>query len=605
MPQEQAGFERPAPRAPIFRFSPRANRAGEIFWQPWAPETFQKAAREDKPLLLNLTAIWCHWCHVMDETTYSDPEIIRLVNEELVPVRVDADQNPHIQDRYLAGGWPTNSFLTPDGEVLFSGTYIPPDQMLASIQAVLKAWHEDRERLMERLREVEETRRAREEETPKAGTIPPDALDHALRAVERAYDTTYGGFGRAPKFPAFEAVELLETVYMTQGDRPALDKALHTLKKMSEGEIRDRIEGGFFRYATRRDWSEPHYEKMLEGNAGMISNLLDAWRATREDWLADTVREAAGYAVKTLSASGAGGFFGSQDADESYYRADREGRTQMTPPLVDDTIHCDWNGRMCRSLIAAGVSLDQGDWVQRALGTLRFIGDSMMADSGALRHYFRHGRAGGPIGLLADQCEVGWAFLTAFEAAGDRRHLSHAKALAAFMTHSLEDTGGGGFFGAPEEPGALGRLRVREKPFEANALAARFLWRLSAHLGDDWYAREARRSLEWFAPEFKNWGHLGAQYGLAAAELLAPPTRVAILTTSAESGAELLRAAWCAPIPAMVIHPLHPGEELEWGSETFPAHPSPSAYVCVGRECRGPATTPDQLLRLLTGRARH
>jgi len=120
-----------------FRFSPRPNRAAEIHWQEWSNTAFDAARQADKPVLLNLTAVWCHWCHVMDETSWSDPEIIAALNENFIAVRVDADQNPHIQDRYLSGGWPTNAFLSPDGDVLLSGTYIPPTQMKLYIKTVL------------------------------------------------------------------------------------------------------------------------------------------------------------------------------------------------------------------------------------------------------------------------------------------------------------------------------------------------------------------------------------------------------------------------------------------------------------------------------------
>jgi hypothetical protein len=133
--------------AETFRFSSRPNRAHEVRWRTWGADAFEEAAREDRPLLLNLTAFWCHWCHVMDETTYSEPDLIRLLNEELVPLRVDADQHPHVQDRYIAGGWPTNAFLTPSGEVLWAGTYVEPDEFRQVARGVLAAWRGRRDEL--------------------------------------------------------------------------------------------------------------------------------------------------------------------------------------------------------------------------------------------------------------------------------------------------------------------------------------------------------------------------------------------------------------------------------------------------------------------------
>src|SRR5687768_5299395 len=123
-----------------FRFSPRPNRAGEIHWRTWGAPAFAEAAAAGRPVLLNLSAVWCHWCHLMDETTLSDPTIITLLNSELVPIRVDADRSPHVQDRYIAGGWPTNAFLTPTGEVLWAGTYLEPDEFRKVAESVLAAW---------------------------------------------------------------------------------------------------------------------------------------------------------------------------------------------------------------------------------------------------------------------------------------------------------------------------------------------------------------------------------------------------------------------------------------------------------------------------------
>src|SRR5687768_15755313 len=142
-----------------FRFSPRPNRAHEIQWRSWGAKAFADAAAANKPVLLNLTAVWCHWCHLMDETTYSDPALISLINENFLPIRVDADKQPHVQDRYIAGGWPTNAFLTPTGEVLWSGTYITADEFRAVATSVLTAWRERRDELAS---EIEKRRRAME-----------------------------------------------------------------------------------------------------------------------------------------------------------------------------------------------------------------------------------------------------------------------------------------------------------------------------------------------------------------------------------------------------------------------------------------------------------
>ena len=136
---------------PPFHFSPRPNRAHEIRWRPWSPEAFEEARREDKPILLAISAVWCHWCHVMDETTYSDEQVIRLINERFVPVRVDNDQRPDVNARYNMGGWPTTAFLTPDGEVLSGATYVPPEQFRQALEQVSSYYREHRDDIAQKV----------------------------------------------------------------------------------------------------------------------------------------------------------------------------------------------------------------------------------------------------------------------------------------------------------------------------------------------------------------------------------------------------------------------------------------------------------------------
>src|SRR5262245_58590044 len=183
-----------------FRFSPRPNRAHEIQWQPWGQEAFAMASAADRPILLGLTAVWCQWCQQMDETTYSDPILIDLINNSFVTIRVDADQHPHVHDRYIAGGWPTNAFLTPTGEVLWAGTYIPPEQFGAVAESVRSAWSERRAELaveIERRRKALEAARGR---VTAVGIVRREAADDVWSALLDSFDARNGGFGTQPKY---------------------------------------------------------------------------------------------------------------------------------------------------------------------------------------------------------------------------------------------------------------------------------------------------------------------------------------------------------------------------------------------------------------------
>ena len=188
------------------RFSPRPNRAHEIQWRPWGHEAFKQAQHSDRPILLSISAVWCHWCHVMDETTYSDPQVISVINERYVPVRIDRDLRPDIDSHYNMGGWPTAAFITPEGDLLFGCTYTPPQEFAILVQQLADAYQHDKEGIRQRAA------------TLQANSKPSPTLEHNLSAslvreivetTQRAFDASHGGFGDAPKFAHADSLALL------------------------------------------------------------------------------------------------------------------------------------------------------------------------------------------------------------------------------------------------------------------------------------------------------------------------------------------------------------------------------------------------------------
>jgi len=313
-----------------FRFSPRPNRAREILWRPWGDAVFREAQQKGRPILLSISAVWCHWCHVMDETTYSDRRVIEQVNARFIPVRVDNDRRPDVNRRYNMGGWPSTVFLTETGDIVTGATYVPADDLLGVLQRIDEIYTGNRGELVQKgteqraaalsqLREAmkaEESRRATQkaddgaeagdvaaanrEETadvtaPEGVVTPPRSplvdtpapeheeavwgrplMDGVLSGALRAFDPVDGGFGYQPKFPQADVLSFLLLRASGCAD-PQLDETLtRTLDRMADGGLYDRAEDGFFRYATKTDWSEPHYEKMLEDNAKLARVYLDA-----------------------------------------------------------------------------------------------------------------------------------------------------------------------------------------------------------------------------------------------------------------------------------------------------------------------------------------
>jgi uncharacterized protein len=302
-----------------------------IQWQEWGPEAFVRAKQEDKPVLLDIGAVWCHWCHVMDRESYEDETLAPLINEHFVAVKVDRDERPDVDSRYQAavqavsgqGGWPLTAVLTPDGRPFFGGTYFPRHDRYGrpGIERVLlamsDAWQSKRSDVLESAESILAAIEHGEAFAGRSGTLSPAITDKLLQGATTQFDPHHGGFGAQPKFPHPAAVDLLIDAAAYKGDAKAREVALVTLTKMAEGGIYDHIGGGFHRYSVDERWVVPHFEKMLYDNAGLLTNYVHAWQSFPYPIFSTVIRETVAWIDGWLSDRQKGGFYGSQDADMS------------------------------------------------------------------------------------------------------------------------------------------------------------------------------------------------------------------------------------------------------------------------------------------------
>ncbi len=301
-----------------------------IEWHPWGPEPFELAKRTGRPILLDIGASWCHWCHVMDEGTYSDGEVGRLLAQHFVAVKVDRDQNPEVDRRYQRqvnvltgeGGWPLTGFLTPDGEVFLGGTYFPPTDghgrpgFRRVLQEVARLWSEEPERIRENARQIRDALdRTRERRT--AGAVALAEFVGGIRsAIFAAYDPVNGGFGMAPKFPHPTAVSLLLWDDYAHRTPHGADHAHETLLRMADGGVYDHVGGGFHRYSVDEGWHVPHFEKMGVDNAALLASYAEGVQRFGNPRFEATARGIVGW-VREVLEDPAGGFGASQDADNA------------------------------------------------------------------------------------------------------------------------------------------------------------------------------------------------------------------------------------------------------------------------------------------------
>ena len=305
------------------------------------------AQRENKPMLLDIGAVWCHWCHVMDRESYDDPAVAAIVNEHFVAVKVDRDERPDIDSRYQAavsavsgqGGWPLTAFLTPDGKPFYGGTYFPPTdgygrpsfkRVLTSIAAAFKEKHGD---VVEQAKMVESAIAQSESFAGRDGRVSAGIIDAIQKSAFSMFDAQHGGFGQAPKFPHPSALDLLIERYARtepESKSPPSRKEREkdgapglfvlittTLEHMANGGVYDQLAGGFHRYSVDERWVVPHFEKMSYDNSELLKNYVHGYQATGSEFFADVARDMIRWMDEWLSDRERGGFYASQDADIS------------------------------------------------------------------------------------------------------------------------------------------------------------------------------------------------------------------------------------------------------------------------------------------------
>lgn len=300
-----------------------------VDWYPWGDEAFEKAKREDKPIFLSIGYSTCHWCHVMEEESFSNAEIAEIMNQYFVSIKVDREERPDLDNVYIAavvamtggGGWPLTVFLTPDKKPFYGGTYFPPEDrwgregLKTILNSIADLWKNRRDEL---LRSGEYLTQALQKQfTLSANETSPldkETLKRAHLQFLQNFDSAYGGFGGAPKFPNGHSISFILRYYKRTGEPKALEMVEKTLSEMAKGGIYDHIGGGFHRYSTDAQWRVPHFEKMLYDQAILSRAYLEAYQATAKEEYAQTAREIFEYVLRDMTSS-LGGFYSAEDAD--------------------------------------------------------------------------------------------------------------------------------------------------------------------------------------------------------------------------------------------------------------------------------------------------
>jgi uncharacterized protein YyaL (SSP411 family) len=539
----------------------------------WGEEAFARAKREDRPILLSISAVWCHWCHVMDDTTYTDPIVIDTINAHYVPIRVDNDERPDVNARYNMGGWPTTAFLTPDGMTLTGATYLPANHMKRALDDMLMFYASQKSDIERRAAEIRSARI--DYAISKRESLNTELIDKLTEGIVANYDEEYGGFGEAPKFPQPELLDFLFTEWRVKGDPRLYEVVARTLAEMANGGMYDHIEGGFFRYSTNRDWSIPHFEKMTEDHAGLIRILSRMQFRAASNHTREALGSAIEYVRNVLQDPKTHLFAGSQDADEEYFALPMQERVKRTPPFVDRRSYSNWTSAMAGAFAWASFAMHDETLANESVATLDSLHDLARDESGLLYHVLAPGEAPRISGLLTDQVAYIRALLDAHEIIGEPRLLERAIAHAD-LTIARFGASDGGFYDSAHSD-KLGRLEIPDRPLAENGLMAENLLRLHTMTANASYHEAAEAVLTLFAKTFERAGSFAATYARALRRYLSPPVSVR-LVGDLTAMAPFREAARALPSPFVTVHG-------EIGPET-------AGYVCVGEVCAPPVSQP-------------
>ena len=573
-----------------FRFSPNPNRAHLVKWQPWSPAAFTKAQEEDKPVLLSISAVWCYWCHVMDDDTYSDPEVQDLLNEHFVTIRVDNDHRPDINARYNVGGWPTTAFLTGHGGLIGGATYLPPEQFISMITEFAEAYKNDRPTLYTQARDLLNTRKDHAQRFVASSQLEESMTDRVSRIVVGSYDATNGGFGSEPKFPNASILRFLNHQYRTTGEDFFASMLIKTLDSLSDGQVHDSSDGGFFRHCAQADWTQPQHEKMLEDNLRLAREFLDASILLDRPKYRETAKQTFDYLLDQLYDSAVPGFRGSQGAHSDYFSLSPDQRTADARPASDPSCYASNNGLAVTVLLDAAWKLGDLSLQTKALQTLETLDSA--ARSGSFSHVYSEQ---GPSDVPAFFTDWVWLLTALVQAHGNTAaegYLERAVVVAQIMVDGFFDQKAGGFFDIEDQPDSIGHLQIKEKVLADNTVAAQALIRLHQPTRNADYRQIAEATLSAFVETFREQGEFAADYGLTVHLLNNDLVEVTVEGKPESAGCQaLLAAAVRLPQPNLDIKTIVAVD----GDSVARAH------VCLDTVCLPPLDSPAELSEAVAG----
>lgn len=583
----------------------RAHADNPVDWYPWGEEAFAEAQRRDVPLLISIGYSTCHWCHVMARESFADPATAALINDGFVAVKVDREEHPQVDGAYMAAasaftqnlGWPLTVFTTPRGRAFYAGTYWPPEARAPMpafrdvLAAVREAWTQRRAQAEESADAVTEAL-ARAAETTPSDLPDPAAIAGAARAIAQREDRQFGGFGAAPKFPVATTLRFLQHPLVREDAPDAAAAAERALVAMAGSALRD-ADGGFFRYATRRDWTVPHYERMLTDNA----QLLDVARDAGDE---EVVRGIAAFLIGVLRRDG-GGFGAAQDSESmidgsrnegGYYLRPVPERAELEPPAVDGKVITGWNGLAIGALARAGATFDERGWIDAAVAAADAVLRVNRDADGTLVRASLDGQASAAVATVADLSLLADGLFALALATGEAQWATTARGI---LDDAIDGTGGDDPLLSAQGVAVSPDHTDGDLPSDAAAVAGAALtaWWLGA---GDRYREAATEIVSTLAARSLEQPFAHGTLLRVAAGLAVPPRQL-VVVTAAPDGALADAARGADAEVVAVVAPDQARRFAEAGFELFEGKDAAAerAYDCRAFVCRLPVSDPAEV----------
>ena len=588
-----------------------------VHWFPWGEEALQAAREENKIIFLSIGYSTCYWCHMMEKDSFEKEEVAEVLNRNFISIKVDREEHPDVDQIYMdavvgmtgRGGWPLSVFLTPDLKPFFGGTFFWRPQFLRLLSTIHEDWQSGPEEIVQSGAKIAAFLE-KQNRIPGAREINAQLLRTAFGQLQKRFDKTHGGFGRAPKFPHSMDLSLLLRIHRRTGSEEALTMVTRTLDAMARGGIYDPIGGGFHRYAARQNWSDPHYEKMLYDNALLVSTYLEAYQVTKKQRYAEVVQQSLDYVLREMTHP-EGGFYSAQDAGEvgkegEYYRLSKEERSKVPPLHKDDKILTSWNGLMIAAMAKGYQVLDDPRYLEAARKAAIFVQEKLYRNGRLLRRY-REGESRFS-GTVNDYSFLIHGLLTLYESDFDLRWIHWARDLQSKQDELFWDQKSGGYY--LTEPGEKSLL-VRKKEFDdgvipsGNSLTALNLLKLHDLTFDQKYLEKLRQLFGVLSGIVASYPAGYAQMMTAVDYYLDRSKEVAVVGKQGDLALNEIRRFFSQSfLPNKV---LAMGEPAGSGDSRIPAilqgkpmlNDRPTIYVCEDNICKRPTTNLEEAEKLV------